>query len=242
VPIAAAINDPQACCKEIQEPSIGAQLQGASFTFNIEALDRSRAERMARPPKTDGKEGRDRTLGLATLDDVYAKLIWETQQFVRLERSPRKPNLPAKYMAQNAASTAWHMGDWLAAELDFASSWAQISTLTGQQLASLDMLQTWMLKDVNLRSCQQIALAVKHVTLNKRAHEPDFQTIDEVVDVYGKLAEDGFTLTEGYTVARQLPIHAAVWLEGQHRGMYDMKAILDGAATWWRDLLATLRS
>jgi hypothetical protein len=208
---------------------------------NIGATGQS-VRHMARPPKTEGKEGRDRTLGLSTLDDVYAKLIWETQQFIRLERSPRRPNLPAKYMAQNAASTAWHMGDWLATELDFAAAWDKASTLTGQPLRNIESLQSWMLKDVNLRSCQQIALAVKHVTLMKHAHEADFQTTDQVVDVYGKLADDGFTLTEGHTVTRQLPVDAAVWLEGEHRGMYGMTTILDGAATWWRNVLATLRS
>ncbi|GGA05949.1 hypothetical protein [Dyella caseinilytica] len=196
---------------------------------------------MARSPKTKGKEGRDRTLGLARLDDVHAKLVWETQQFMRWQRSPRRPNHPAMYMAQNAASTAWNMGDWLAAELDFEKGWEKASRLTGRSLKGIGSLQEWMREDMNLRSCQQIALAVKHVTLAERAYEADFQTVDQVFDIYARFEEDGHTIAEGHAVPRQLSVHQAVWLEGAFRGMYDMNFVLLGAVTWWRDVIANLR-
>ena len=52
-------------------------------------------------------DARDRTLGLYSIDDLYKKLLWDFGEFERLSQGDLSPNLPACYMAQNAAATGF---------------------------------------------------------------------------------------------------------------------------------------
>ena len=186
-------------------------------------------------------DARDRTLGLYSIDDLYKKLLWDFGEFERLSQGDLSPNLPACYMAQNAAATAWHMGDWLSTEIDALGLWVSVSTLTGRSLKKRQDLQSWMRENLGLLACEQIADATKHAKLFAWVHLPGFSTENKFYNFYGEVDATGVVTTVHHYEEATTPIPKVVLTEGTHCGIYELAPLLESSISWWNDLLGTIR-
>lgn len=195
---------------------------------------------MAKPQRRDG---RDRTLGTLTLEDMLAKLRWEVGEFHRLAAVQIDDrNLPARYMAQNAASTAWHMTDWLAAELEDRSLWAAFSVLADREIKSKSELGAFLRGSYALLACQQIAFAVKHMRIDENAYEDGIIMDDRFFDVIGEIDAGGNVTRVDHFEERKYPIPLVVLRDaGRFSGTYELGTILDVAVAFWTSNIETIR-
>jgi len=196
---------------------------------------------MAAPEK---KDGRDRTLGTLTLADMLAKLRWEVSEFKRLSESTNEdPNLPARYMAQNAASTAWHMTDWLVDYLDDKDLWPLFSEATAPVPPNKHNVKSWIRGSYAMLVCQQIAFAMKHVRIDDHAYEDGIFTEDTFLDVFGEVDEAGNVTRVSHTESKHYAVHKVVLKNaGKFSGTYELWVVLDTALAFWERLVALILS
>ena len=167
-----------------------------------------------------GTDARDRTFGMEGPIDLLAKLEWEAGRLYASLQDADDPDAP-RYFALNAATTAWHILDWVVADLDERSLWP-IST-PSFRAANRSELFAIAQANRSLAACSQMANAWKHRSLD-RSFKAGYRTSDETVDFEfaGKPASMRFL---------------RVRFPG---GLFDVRIILHETIDWWATTLRIL--
>lgn len=110
---------------------------------------------------------------------MLTKLGWEMSTLFDAQK--HKDSRVGAYFALNGCLTAWHIFDWLAADLDERRAWLQAHTQL--KVSDRKQLAKMILAYPALATCHQVANATKHVFLNtaykpgyKVGHEPRDET------------------------------------------------------------------
>lgn len=108
----------------------------------------------------------DKTFSLTNPMDMLVKLEWEWDKMRGFDIT--KYSHEKAYFALNAATTAWHISDWLAATLS-EEQYLQLSTQAGTQIRDLKSLQNWAIRECNgVFVCDQVANGAKHFAIRPR--------------------------------------------------------------------------
>lgn len=107
----------------------------------------------------------NKTFFLVEPIDMFHKLVWE---YTQLKVVANRPRHEQAYMSLNAAITAWHMCEWLAARLE-PHHYQKLQDATGNRsLNSCRALQEFAKKDTSIAVCEQIANSAKHRAITRR--------------------------------------------------------------------------
>lgn len=121
-----------------------------------------------------GTNATTRTFGLSSPEHMLEKLEWEAGLLYAAIAEKEAMNAPA-YHALNAATTAWHIVDWVCDDLDERHAWplAQAALGVGDKAAFTSLA----LAQRSLAACWQIANAWKHRSLD-RSYRHGYETSD----------------------------------------------------------------
>jgi hypothetical protein len=98
--------------------------------------------------------------------DMLIKLEWEWDKMRAFDIRVRSPE--KSYFALNAATTAWHLCDWVASSLT-SQQFQRLSVEAGTAITNVKTLQTWAICECNaMMICDQIANGAKHFGIKKR--------------------------------------------------------------------------
>lgn len=170
---------------------------------------------MAKIPTTD------RTFHIQSAAHMLQKLRWELGHAYSLIQS-QEDMQAAAYFAINAATTAWHLGDWVCVELTESNAWSiakeKLGTANEQDFAS------FLRKDPLLYSCHQIATAFKHRAMLEKHRIDGFMTINSPIE---------------FLVGEEL--HSVITFRVVFPGAdIDLMALLHSVERWWQITLAVL--
>lgn len=120
---------------------------------------------------------REKTFGLNNCRDLLRKLEWEIDNY---EKTPPQDLESLSFHAFNAAVTAWHIVDWVWADMteEQRQSVARAWGITLSQTTSKSINQfagTVRQKNRAINLCREIAIASKHV-VNERNPDPAVNT------------------------------------------------------------------
>ncbi|WP_243050968.1 hypothetical protein [Dyella sp. RRB7] len=163
----------------------------------------------------------DRTFHLKSSAHMLQKLRWELGHAYSLVQSQMDMEAAA-YFAINAATTAWHLGDWVCVELSENDAWSiakeKLDAGNEQELTS------FLRKDPLLYSCHQIATAFKHRAMLERHRIDGFMTVDSPIEFL--VGEEPHSVTTFRVIFPGADI--------------DLMALLHSVERWWQMTLAVL--
>ena len=111
------------------------------------------------------------TFAVRTAADLLAKLQHEAN-YVWGGGVPSDPRIRT-YAILNCAITAWHIKDWLYAELRETRRLADLDRLAGRRIVSAEDLGKWLCEQSPyLAMSYQIATATKHIKVSRKARPP----------------------------------------------------------------------
>lgn len=167
--------------------------------------------------------------------DMFRKLQWESSLFeTKLMDEMQAP----VYCTFNAATTAWHMGDWTAAALDEHQGWQVASAYFQATVEKLGDLQSRMRTCHGILACQQVAAAAKHMTIEGRTYREGFKAYDHFSffgrNDSGEIEWADIQRTIGVTFPNEID-------NGVVRTQtHSVAALLGDAMMWWESTLRGL--
>jgi hypothetical protein len=163
----------------------------------------------------------DRTFHIQSAAHMLQKLRWEFGRAYSLIQS-QEDMQAAAYFAINAATTAWHLGDWVCVELTESNAWAvakeKLGTRNEQEFTS------YLRKDPLLYSCHQIATAFKHRAILEKHRIDGFMTVNSPIEFI--VGEEPQAVTTFRVVFPGANI--------------DLMALLHSVERWWQMTLIRL--
>lgn len=166
-------------------------------------------------------DARSRTFGLNGPADVFAKLEWEDSR-LHDAMDNHEHISAACYIALNAATTAWHLCDWVCDDLSAAGRWQDAEQFGVRDKPGFINLA---LTNRSMKICWQLANAWKHRSLQERTFRSGYETRDSFL-FFGN--DDGVQ-----SVVRYLRVRFP-------GGDFDIKIVTHEAINWWRDMLRAL--
>lgn len=139
---------------------------------------------------------RRRTFAFENCHDMLEKLAWEIEHLRALETGDIHEVALAAYWATNAACTAWHLSDWVYADMNDHHR-AEIPLVEGKR-EGLENFQANLLQRADLRVCAAIALTVKHALLREGSAKR-FDGIEaEISEMPAIVLADGRIIGKGW--------------------------------------------
>ncbi|UXA48493.1 hypothetical protein M0D44_19825 [Xanthomonas prunicola] len=169
------------------------------------------------------------------------KLTWEISELEKAQRelvSPSSPDAFAAlhrpmYIAANAATTAWHMVDWLGFHIQQQDWWDRISDISSTPIRTQQSLEQWAKTNEDMRLCYAIALALKHVALRNK----ELETTRIEVRGWYAFYDCGEPPHQNAERKFRMNIDISVPI-GTDTVERDATEVLSGSLRWWYELLA----
>lgn len=149
----------------------------------------------------------DKTFGVTEPIDMLAKLEWEwdkMRSFPITEHSHEK-----SYYAINAATTSWHLSEWLGATMD-ETNFKRISAEAGTPIQDWVSLRAWATQECYaLRICDQLANGAKHMVIKPREDaisttEREFLMGNDLLTHYLMIEDNGNIISIDWVVGLTL--------------------------------------
>lgn len=163
----------------------------------------------------------DRTFHIQSAAHMLQKLRWEFGHAYSLIQS-QEDMQAAAYFAINAATTAWHLGDWVCIELTERCAWPIAKEKLG--VGNEQELTSFLRKDPILYSCHQIATAFKHRAMTEKHRIDGFKTINSPIEFI--IDKESYSVTTFRVIFPNANI--------------DLMALLHSVERWWQMTLAVL--
>jgi hypothetical protein len=174
-------------------------------------------------------------------NDLLNKLRWEYQNVARmLSIHSRDESIGSAYFALNAATTCWHLCDWVIADLDVKSSWPikVAGAVITNGASFIDTVKT----DPAMRAIYQINNAWKHRSLRKGTYVSGYRA-----DNWLALPPDGMDAPAMRFLGINVPdienfeeFSPNDMSSCQYIGPIDIRPLLLRAIEWWETTLADL--
>jgi hypothetical protein len=170
--------------------------------------------------------GRGRTFAFESCKDMLTKLAWEAENLDRHIKAGRGV-AEATYWATNAAITAWHIVDWVWADLN-SEQRSALGGKLGITLGGNDgkkQLEEFVCRNQNLNICRAIALTAKHSILAAKS-AARFEAIEAEVTLVPTIVTSG--------ISHQNPFELIVKVEGQ---LDTIVNVLWRASSYWEEFV-----
>lgn len=172
--------------------------------------------------------GRDQTLAFESCKDMLTKLAWEVES-LRHHLAVGLPIDQATYWATNAAITAWHLVDWVYADLTHAqqvSLGAELGViLTGN--AGAERFADYVGREIDLHVCRAIALTAKHAVL-KPSSKARFEKVLPEVTLTSTIILADVTFPQPYDLIVRVDD------DDEH---HEILHVLQRASAWWESFV-----
>jgi hypothetical protein len=163
------------------------------------------------------------SFNIGDASQLLRKLTVEILQFIESNSS----STLSGYLALNIAMTAWHMVDWVSADMD-AEQRRVATQYLGRPISNHDDLASAVTSVCEaMRICQVIATAGKHVEVRRRP-DPTLATMFKLVKPH---PDKGMLPGEGLSY---------IWVIKCNRNEYLAGEIFKKAHRFWEDLLSRL--
>lgn len=151
---------------------------------------------------------------------LFRKLSAEVNLFLNSQFDTMRSG----HLALNIAMTAWHMNDWVYADMDEHQREVAASFLGARVASYKDFVSATTAYCEDLRMCQVIATASKHVEVESRP-DPSLHTRFEIVDV-------------GVDEAR--PQLFTIWIIKSGGSKHPAQEVFKRVHRFWEDMLSNL--
>jgi len=178
---------------------------------------------MPRIPTPKFPKRAHQSFNIGDASQLLRKLTVEIHQFTRSDSS----STTSGYLALNIAMTAWHMVDWVNADMD-EDQRKMATAYLGQPISNhSDLAAAVTTVCADLRICQVIATAGKHVKV-KRRPDPTLST--------------NFKLVKSNPNVARLPGEGLsyIWIIKHSGKEYLAKEVFKKVHRFWEDLLSHL--
>jgi hypothetical protein len=173
--------------------------------------------------------GRDRAFAFESCKAMLAKLAWEAECLER-HVSGNGDISEATYWATNGGITAWHLVDWVWADMDEAKR-GTVGDKLGIDLGcnkGPERFEAYVTGNKDLNVCRAIALTAKHSIL-RPASAARFEEIEAEVSI-------GPTIVMSHGGVARAPYELIVKVDGLTD---DMLHVLNRASSWWESFVRT---